>query len=136
MVVTLLLVFLLMYFRVIPVERTNYGKMTWFQYHSGKFEEAKISSEEFLKKNPKSAIGWSMHGLIHLGLRDTLNGERYLEKAYQLNPEQYLVLFRLGKYENQKGNYVRGNQLIRKAIDLKPSKKNSYEKYLVFVQQD
>lgn len=92
-------------------------------YSKGEKSRALYVYQEILKENPKNVTALREAGIINAQLGNLDESERYLNKAYEEDEKDEIVLKNLGLLYFTKGNYKKSLKILNKIPnDLKDSK--------------
>ena len=94
-------------------------------YNEGKFEEAKLSVDSLVSKNPKHEMAWTLKGHIEESLDNDSEAE-IAYKALEINPKLEQALTGMGIILRKKREYDQAAGYYAKAIKVNPEYAQAY----------
>lgn len=71
------------------------SKLAWCYSRNNNYEEAKVECEKLLEKEPDNPKWWYMYGYQFYMQKNWSEAIQYYEKALELDPEYFVVLYRI-----------------------------------------
>lgn len=107
-------------FEVDSLDLNNYLLLHSFYERHGAKEDAILLAEKIERLFPNSARGQMECGVMFLKLGHTERGGKNLERAYQLDDSNFLILLNYGNYLLLIEDYKSSIEILTGAIELKP----------------
>jgi tetratricopeptide (TPR) repeat protein len=93
---------------------------TNFLLMAGQYEDAKTRAERLLKRDPTNVDAQLLVGYATAGLRDFDGAIAQIEEAIGLKPDRADILSNLGMIHLVKGDRVRAEAALKKALEIEP----------------
>lgn len=104
--------------RIFPDMPLTYGGIEWIYLALiGKMDSAFVWAEKMLSDNPGNAWGYFYLGSAYLGLDSLSKAETALRKAYEINPDFLMNMYRLAHTYRLQGRYNEAIDILKKTLN-------------------